>query len=310
VTIDSGSRRFGTLTKVPATTAGGWTHEAHDFTPWLADHLDLLGQELGLALQLRSREQAVGRYSLDLLLVDVQERVVIVENQFGQTDHDHLGKLLTYAAGVGAAVVIWIAESFTDEHAAALKWLNETSVDGVAFFGVELELLRIDDSLPAPHFRVVVEPNEWVKRLRPDARAPASWDWDSFASVLGIADQRLGVGQALVTALRGAIDARGLAWQERFNKGYVAFQRRGGYNVVLVDLYWNRAPRLSVKLPAPPDELGLVDPYPELQQSWLPTEGEWGWTVPGLERVPDVSVIVELARTYHPESGPLLLPPS
>src|SRR5262249_55260398 len=87
--------RFGVLQRVPASSATGWTHEAHDFTPWLADNLGLLGQELGLALEVVGREHGVGRYWLDLLLSDATGRVVIVENQFGQTDHDHLGKLLT-----------------------------------------------------------------------------------------------------------------------------------------------------------------------------------------------------------------------
>src|SRR4051812_10157588 len=99
-----GDVRFGRLVKVAA--KDGWTHEGSDFTPWLAENLDRLGEAVGLALELRDREHAVGKYWLDLLLEDAQERVVIVENQFGATDHDHLGKLLTYCAGTSADVVI------------------------------------------------------------------------------------------------------------------------------------------------------------------------------------------------------------
>ncbi len=95
---------------------------------------------------------------------------MIVENQFGQTDHDHLGKLLTYCAGTEADVVIWIAERLNEEHLAALECLNENTRSGVGFFGVELELLRISDSPLAPNFRVLVQPNEWAKSVRPAAQ--------------------------------------------------------------------------------------------------------------------------------------------
>src|SRR2546428_6702972 len=123
--------------------AMGWINEAGGFTPWLAANLAELGEELGLVLTLRAREYPIGRYSLDLLLEDSNQRVVIVENQFGQTDHQHLGQLLTYCAGTKAEVVIWIAEHLTDEHAAALEWLNDNSVAGLGFFGVQLEVFQI-----------------------------------------------------------------------------------------------------------------------------------------------------------------------
>lgn len=122
---------LGRLERDAARTA--WSGEATDFTPWLAEHLDVLGGAVGLALTLRAREHPVGRYSLDLLLEDARERTVIVENQFEQTDHDHLGKLLTYAAGTKADLVIWIAETFTEEHLAALEWLNSSTIEAVGF---------------------------------------------------------------------------------------------------------------------------------------------------------------------------------
>lgn len=133
--------RFGKLVRLSARQ--GWAGEAREFTPWLAENLDELGKELGLALELRETEHKVGRYSLDMLLKDADGRVVIVENQFEQTNHDHLGKLLTYCAGTQAQVVIWIAESINDEHAAALTWLNQNTDEDIAFFGVELELCRL-----------------------------------------------------------------------------------------------------------------------------------------------------------------------
>jgi hypothetical protein len=301
--------RFGKLHPLAASSVDGWSHEAHDFTPWLAENLELLGEELGLTLRLREREAAVGRYSLDLLLEDAQGRTVIVENQFGQTDHDHLGKLLTYCAGTEAEVVVWLSESLTEEHVAALEWLNENTVSGVGFFGVELGLLKIDDSRPAPRFRVVVRPNEWKKRARSEPKAsPESWDWLAYEEALGISQQRIEVGRALVERIEVALRDRGLPWKTTFRKGYVGFQRSGGYNVLIVDLYWSRAPRLAVKVPAPIDELGILDPFPDLDSSWVESEREWGWTVPSLASVPDVNRAIELAHGFQPESGPMRLP--
>lgn len=303
---DDADTRFGYLRPVSASSPDGWTHEAHDFTPWLAEHLDLLGEELGLSLQLKEREYAVGRYSLDLLLEDAQGRTVIVENQLGQTDHDHLGKLLTYCAGTEADVVVWISETLTEEHVAALEWLNESTVAGVGFFGVELELLKIDDSKPAPHFRVVVKPNEWVKRVRPEPTpGPAEWSWEGFGDDLGISQERIRVGRELCERLETAIRDRGLPWKPVFRKGYVAFQRASGYNVLVVDLWWRKVPRLAVKVPEPPTELGLLDPYPNLESSWSEAEHEWGWTITTVESVPDVSEAIDLARPFHPDSGPM-----
>ncbi len=297
------SARFGRLRSISATAPEGWDHEAHDFTPWLAEHLDLLAEQLGLALRLRAREFQVGRYSLDLLLEDGQARTAIVENQFGQTDHDHLGKLLTYCAGTEAEVVIWIAESLTEEHVGALEWLNENTVAGVGFFGVELELLMIDESRPAPHFKVVVQPNEWKKRVRPEPEGQQEWDWTSYAESLGIDQDRLMIARALVERVEAELRSRGLPWQTVFRKGYVTFQRPGGYNAMLIDLYWPKGPRLVAKIPAPLEELGRADPYPGLVSSWTERDREWGWTVPALADLPDVGQAVELARAFQPDSG-------
>ena len=300
--------KFGALEKVPVKL--GWTHEAHELTPWLAENLDFLSQEIGLALEFRAREHPVGKYSSILLLSDARERVVIVENQFGATDHDHLGKLLTYCSGTDAKVVIWIAESMTEEHIAALQWLNDNTVADVGFFGVELELLKIADSPLAPHFRVVVQPNEWSKEKR--AATPSSnWTWDTYAIELGIAEDRLVVGKELVARVEAAITARSLPWQSRFNKGYVAYLRKGGYKTAVVDVWWRKVPRIAVKLPKPPEELGLLSPYPALSEDWDSAEQEWGWTVPSVEEIPDVGMAIDIAAPFHPgEGGPMIIPPS
>lgn len=303
---DSADTRFGRLHPVSSSSLEGWSHEAHDFTPWLAEHLDLLGEELDLSLKLKEREFPVGRFSLDLLLEDARGRTIIVENQFGQTDHDHLGKLLTYCAGAEAKVVIWISETITEEHAAALEWLNESTVADVGFFGVQLELLKVDDSKPAPHFRVVVQPNEWVKRVRPESpAAPADWDWDAYAERLNISQERIRVGRELVERIERVLRDRGLPWRTVFRKGYVAFQRTGGYNAVIVDLWWRKVPRFAVKVPGAPEELGLLNPYPDLDPDWVASEDEWGWTIPAVDKVPDVAAAIDLARPLHPEAGPM-----
>lgn len=153
---------LGRLEAVPVREQ--WAHEAQDFTPWLeqSENLQLLADTLGIPLEAIGTEQSVGPFSADLLCIEGgagDERRVVVENQFGRSDHDHLGKLLTYVAGLGAFSAVWIAERFTDEHRAAVDWLNEHSDASKAFWALEIELWRIGDSAAAPKFNVVSEPN-------------------------------------------------------------------------------------------------------------------------------------------------------
>ena len=142
-----------------------WPHEAANFTPWLADNLDRLGEALGLELDLQSAEAAVGPFSLDILARDLgSDRPVIIENQLESTNHDHLGKLLTYAAGYDAYAAVWLVRDFRDEHRQALDWLNQRTGEDTAFFGVVVEAIRIDGSRPALQFRVVAMPNDWGRK--------------------------------------------------------------------------------------------------------------------------------------------------
>lgn len=141
-----------------------WKSESGNFTPWLAENLDRLAEVLGLELELEQRESPVGDFSVDILARDLgNNRVVIVENQLEPTDHTHLGQIITYAAGLDAEVVIWISRQFREEHRQALDWLNRVHEGHTEFFGVLLELLKIDDSKPAVNFRLVAFPNQWSR---------------------------------------------------------------------------------------------------------------------------------------------------
>ena len=142
-----------------------WDHEALDFTPWLAkeENLARLSEAVGLDLQLERTEVPVGPYSADMLAKDASGTYVVVECQFRKTDHDHLGKLLTYGATLGASVLVWIAENFTDEHRKAIEWLNDRTTDDLSIYAVQPEALQIDNSNPAVRFNVISRPNEVVR---------------------------------------------------------------------------------------------------------------------------------------------------
>lgn len=150
-----------------------WRSEAQDFTPWLASsaNLGLLGEALGIELEIEAQERNVGPFKADILCKDMLDGSwVLIENQLERTDHTHLGQLLTYAAGLQAVTIVWIAAKFTDEHRAALDWLNETTGEKFRFFGLEVELWKIADSPAAPKFNVVCQPNEWSKSVGEAAR--------------------------------------------------------------------------------------------------------------------------------------------
>ncbi len=144
-----------------------WKDEARDFTPWLAkdENLALLSEALQLDnLIVVERESDVGNFSLDILAKEESsERIVVIENQLEDTNHDHLGKLITYAAGKGADTAVWVVKRARNEHRKAIEWLNNMTGEGIGFFLVEVELWTIDGSNPAPHFNVVERPNVWAK---------------------------------------------------------------------------------------------------------------------------------------------------
>lgn len=148
-----------------------WANEASHFTPWLSSEegLELLQAALDMDLEVEATEKFVGPFKADILAKrtdTVDDHWVLIENQLERTDHRHLGQLLTYAAGLDAVTIVWVAESFAEEHRAALDWLNDITGDHLEFFGLEVELWQIEGSPPAPMFNIVAEPNDWTREVK------------------------------------------------------------------------------------------------------------------------------------------------
>ncbi|MGD9662256.1 MAG: DUF4268 domain-containing protein [Porticoccaceae bacterium] len=187
---------LGKLTKIELRDI--WVSEASHFTPWLArdENLSTLGETLGLELELEAQEKAVGPFRADILCKDIGTNAwVLIENQLERTDHSHLGQLLTYASGLEAVTIVWIAARFTEEHRSTLDWLNRITDETFRFFGVEVELWKIGDSLAAPRFNIVSKPNNWNKLVAQAARAIDDAEltgtkalqlayWEAFGGVL------------------------------------------------------------------------------------------------------------------------------
>lgn len=166
------NRTLGRLTRVDLSDI--WADEASDFTPWLAreENLAVLSETLGMELELEAQEKAVGPFRADILCKDIgSDAWVLIENQLERTDHRHLGQLLTYASGLEAVTIIWIAARFNEEHRSTLDWLNKITDEDFRFFGLEVELWRIGDSPAALKFNVVSKPNDWSRSVAQAKRA-------------------------------------------------------------------------------------------------------------------------------------------
>jgi hypothetical protein len=166
------TKSFGKL--VPVNLREYWQDEARDFTNWLSkeENLGQLSDTLGLDLELEGVEVWVGPYKADIVARDVtSDTRVVIENQLEKTNHDHLGKVFTYASGLNAPIMIWIAKEFSEEHRRALDFVNENASPELQCYGIEIQLLRIGNSDPAPQFKVVSSPNEYTSEIKADNSA-------------------------------------------------------------------------------------------------------------------------------------------
>lgn len=146
-----------------------WPHEALDFTPWLSqdDNITLLADAIGIDITVDETESSVGDFNVDIFASETgTDRKIIIENQLEDTNHDHLGKLITYASGKSADIVIWVVKHAREEHKAAIEWLNNHTDDSVGFFLCEIKLYRIGNSEPAVKFEVIEKPNDWTKEIK------------------------------------------------------------------------------------------------------------------------------------------------
>jgi hypothetical protein len=146
-----------------------WKHEQYDFSKWLAseENISELGDTLNLSLTDVQTEQFVGSYRCDIICKDdITGKSVLIENQLEQTNHDHLGKIITYASGLNASVVVWIVAEAREEHASAIEWLNKHTDDDVAFFLIEIHAYKIGDSDPAPMFKIIEQPNDFARSVK------------------------------------------------------------------------------------------------------------------------------------------------
>ena len=176
---------LGTLKKI-TDLRSIWPHETLNFTPWVAENVDLLADAVGLDITVDETESSVGDFNVDIYASETgTDRKIIIENQLEDTDHDHLGKLITYASGKGADVVIWVVKHAREEHKAAVEWLNNHTDDKIGFFLCEIKLFQIGDSQIAPAFTVVERPNDWTKEIRKTASANSTQQqrleyWQAF----------------------------------------------------------------------------------------------------------------------------------
>lgn len=164
---------FGQLVDLAPREA--WKHEAHAFTPWLADNIELLSQAVGIPIELEGQEVRVDTFAADILgRNSLDDTIVLIENQLEVSDHTHLGQILTYLSGLDARTVIWISPQFREPHLSAIRWLNQHTDDEFAFFAVRLRVVRIGDSPFAPIFEVLEKPSGWERDLKAAAKSAAN----------------------------------------------------------------------------------------------------------------------------------------
>lgn len=179
-----------------------WPHEALDFTKWLAleENLDVLSEEIGIDIKLIGTEVSVGKFNVDILAEEENTgHKIIIENQLEDTDHDHLGKIITYASGHDAKVIVWVVRDAREEHRQAIEWLNSHTDDEIGFFLIKIELYKIDESSPAPKFEIICKPNEWAKTVKTNSSGDALSNtklqqlefWENFKDFVRATDKAI-----------------------------------------------------------------------------------------------------------------------
>lgn len=144
-----------------------WANEQYDFTPWLVEHIEELGEKIGMELEVVGREVSVGPYSADILAKETStNNYVVIENQLEKTNHDHLGKSITYASALNAKTIVWIATDFTEEHKKAFDWLNDNTNEELAFWAIQLELWQVSEDTASMRFNIVCTPSSNVKTIK------------------------------------------------------------------------------------------------------------------------------------------------
>lgn len=260
--------KFGRLEPVELRKV--WPNEAQDFTPWVAEEetLALLGEVLGMELELEGQEVNVESNRVDILCKNEDDSWVVIENQLNETDHDHLGKILTYSAGLNAQTVIWIAAKFKEEHRAALDRQNEITNEHFRYFGIEIKVWKIEDSVPAPEFNIVSKPNDWIPSIR--SRPLGNWKVEFWAelkehfreknlsfNIRSPGDRNavfFGIGhssfslQARLSQQRKRISVRLIIWGAEDSTAYFNLLRERQLDIEAAlgeELEWEASPRLK-----------------------------------------------------------------
>ena len=275
-------KEFGALKKI--TMRDEWGSEPQGFTPWLYDNIRALGDALDMQLRAKEMEFRIGRYYLDLLAEDGDGRKVAIENQFGETDHSHLGQLLTYAVGCEADVLIWVTEEVNGEHRRTMEWLNHQNNTNAEFYLVRVEVLQIDDSRPAYQFVPVVTADKWQREAYQKASKKSPEDiacgeyFSQFVKELGGKEPSLALARQHRDSTRYRF----------FNSGvrdwvYVhEFCNDGDSNIATVSLYFYGerqadATALYEKLRARKEKIEKIW---GISLDWE----EWGWHKVGVSR--------------------------
>lgn len=273
---------LGRIQRVDARAA--WAHEAHDFTPWLADdeNFAALAETLHFFdAEVEATEEAVGDFSADIIARD-RDGLILIENQLAQTDHTHLGQILTYLAGFDEpARVVWISTKVREEHRAAVDWLNAHTPSEFSFFAVEMELFQIDDGPVAPHYHVVAKPNEWSRHLSARGRQLAT---EAVGGVRQIyRDLWVGLNDHLVEHVKGYRSRQGLP------QSWITFPiGRAGFHLTTVASVRDGFIGVEFYCQRDPDKVGFEKLSAQKERveadvghtlTWERLDGKLGWRV-------------------------------